>query len=60
VQVGVVQQIDRFLAVVLLRNIDARPVADAQAGMQVLEGQAEALAIALRPEPDVAVQAQRE
>src|ERR1700757_3542915 len=55
----VVDQINRFLAVVLLRDVDTRAMANSQANTQVLEAETKPLAIAVRSKADVGVLAHR-
>src|SRR5215470_13461912 len=56
VKLRVVNEIDRVLAVILLRDVDAGTMADAHALVQILEAQAEALAVAVLADADVSVE----
>ena len=56
VKLRVVDEIDRVLAIVLLRDVDAGAMADAHALVQVLKAETEALAVAVLADADVSVE----
>src|SRR5260370_33079466 len=53
VQVSVVEELDRIVAIVLLGNVHARPMADPHAKLDILETEAKALPEPPRPDTDV-------